>query len=248
MSSKYDDLLIGKQYGTLKIISVNEEATKNCKGKHRMYNCICSKCNREQIIRGHSFLSGNTTTCNCNRLGKNEFYTFDDTSFIMFDQKGYCTIIDKDDFEKINQYYWFKDANTRRKYWRSSSTKVFLHKYITNTNSIQIVDHKNGNIDDNRKSNLRLATVSQNARNVTKPKRDLPIGVCYDIYGKRYVSYIRDNSGNIIRKYFYDPDNAIKQRIEWENIYYNDGFKPHYSEYIIPIHFTNNIITPIRFV
>ena len=78
--------------------------------------------------------------------------------------KGKFAIVDDDDFEYLNQFKWSLCAD---KYAQATINKksVYMHRLVNKTPDAVITDHINGNGLDNRKSNLRNATKSQNAIN-----------------------------------------------------------------------------------
>lgn len=98
-------------------------------------------------------------------------------------------LIDEDDYERVSKYTWssYKSGNnfyvlTRPP--RGSHTKrgcVLLHRFITNAQKGQHVDHANHNGLDNRKSNLRPCAPWQNAFNRLVAAR----GITFD---ERHVS------------------------------------------------------------
>ncbi len=77
---------------------------------------------------------------------------------------GYA-IIDKC-YSYLDQYYWSKASNGYAQARIDDKTTI-LHKYIMGKTGI--VDHKNNDRLDNRKSNLRICTASQNVGNMTMP-------------------------------------------------------------------------------
>ena len=97
--------------------------------------------------------------------------------------KGLVAIIDDEDFERVSRYKWLALPRKRTSYATRTSqvggTKktVYLHRFILNASNGLQVDHINGNGLDNRKSNLRLVTHSENLRNSYKHRRGLPLGV-----------------------------------------------------------------------
>ena len=82
--------------------------------------------------------------------------------------KGLYIIVDDDDFEKVSSINWYLWERRGQKYAQSRDLKK-CHRYILNPPHDSPVDHINGNGLDNRKGNLRVCTLSQNARN----KKDL---------------------------------------------------------------------------
>ncbi len=81
---------------------------------------------------------------------------------------GHTVIIDKDDVEKINQYKWHLVGYKDKQYAQSTikdPVNVLMHRFILCPPLGFDIDHINGNGLDNRKSNLRICTRSQNLQN-----------------------------------------------------------------------------------
>lgn len=83
--------------------------------------------------------------------------------------KNLSALVDDEDFEWLSEYRWYAVEYSRVKnrfYAKMSSRrKTLMHRLLLNAPRELEVDHMNGNTLDNRKSNLRLATRSENARN-----------------------------------------------------------------------------------
>lgn len=79
----------------------------------------------------------------------------------------YWAIINIDDFEKIKPYKWHVDVNKYCKnIYARNNNKVRMHRLIMGiTNPAILVDHKDGNGLNNRRSNLRICTATENAQN-----------------------------------------------------------------------------------
>jgi phospholipase C len=92
--------------------------------------------------------------------------------------KGFVAIIDDADFYWISEFSWHvtvSGSNYNKLYAASfirrqdgvwKNTK--MHRLILGVESSFQVDHRNGNGLDNRRSNLRVATILENARNKRK--------------------------------------------------------------------------------
>ena len=92
--------------------------------------------------------------------------------------RGKYALVDVEDYEKVNQYKWYvRISNKSQTYYaartvnvsKRMSKPIAMHRVIINAPANMLVDHINGNGWDNRKANLRLANIFENARN--KPKR-----------------------------------------------------------------------------
>lgn len=82
-------------------------------------------------------------------------------------------LIDDEDFDNVMQYKWFIVKSRRtfyavRKIYDSDGKRKnqFLHRFLLQQNDSRIkVDHKDNNGLNNRRDNIRLATVLQNNQN-----------------------------------------------------------------------------------
>ncbi len=81
-----------------------------------------------------------------------------------------ATIVDDEDFERVNRYEWFghRTGNTTNSIrpTRNIGNKIIrMYRVILNAKKGEIIDHINGDPLDNRKQNLRICTKSQNCMN-----------------------------------------------------------------------------------
>ena len=89
--------------------------------------------------------------------------------------KGQRALVDAADWAEVSRHRWHAQINSNTTYVYASigGRKVFLHRFLLNPPSDLTVDHINRNGLDNRRANLRLATMSQNmanARSGVEPK------------------------------------------------------------------------------
>jgi hypothetical protein len=87
--------------------------------------------------------------------------------------RGLFALVDDDDFEFLNQWKWYAAAYGKgytyavRTLVRPNGNNGVLkmHRVIMNAPTDMVVDHKNHDCLDNRKSNLRICSRSQNSMN-----------------------------------------------------------------------------------
>lgn len=121
--------------------------------------------------------------------------------------KGKVAIIDDSDAELVLQYSWqaycLGRATSKRWYAgtreRGTNKFIYMHRLLINAPSDVKVDHINKNSLDNRKTNLRLCTLSQNNMNrgPTTTKTSRYKGVNWDKNRNKWQARIRVDSKQI---------------------------------------------------
>ena len=94
--------------------------------------------------------------------------------------RGHFAIVDDEDYERLNKRKWYANGHFGRPTYAISSTKINgkqtllrMHRVLLGLVDSKLYgEHKNGNGLDNRKSNLRIATSSQNQANRGLPKNN----------------------------------------------------------------------------
>lgn len=114
-------------------------------------------------------------------------------------KNGTITLIDEDDYEVLNKYNWFMNTTTGRVFrWRSKKRDnpalpmcIFLHRQIMGLPPHH-VDHINGDVLDNRKSNLRICSNKENSRNTAQHKDNMSgyKGVSWDKVRQKWIAQI----------------------------------------------------------
>jgi hypothetical protein len=114
--------------------------------------------------------------------GTNDYIEYEDYYEIILRKATECykevgrAIIDKDDYERCKERRWRLSSHTRNNgkirhdVVTGSPNKndmILLHQFIMNSAKGEVVDHKDGNTLDNRKSNLRICTQQNNIWNRT---------------------------------------------------------------------------------
>jgi hypothetical protein len=144
--------------------------------------------------------------------------------------RGFESLVDDEDYDKLNKYKWYCNKRgyaVRSDYSGSKTSNVKMHRFIMNTPFGMETDHINGDKLDNRRSNLRICTHSQNSKNrkinsnsscglkgVTRYVAKLPSGNLY----KSWVAAICLNGKRIYIGSFKTPELAheayVKKSLE----------------------------------
>lgn len=89
--------------------------------------------------------------------------------------QGMFAIVSPEDFEELSRYRWHVTLSGRKarphpyavRWDNVTKKRVHMHRQVLRVDdSVPVVDHINGRTLDNRRENLRPATLSQNAANV----------------------------------------------------------------------------------
>ena len=103
---------------------------------------------------------------------------------------GDIVLVSCEDYDYLNQWKWWLSTPGYARRIDQALEKpkaISMHRVILPPpNSSLWIDHINGNKLDNRRSNLRLCTPSQNSTNVSKRKKNASSrfkGVCLAKYG-----------------------------------------------------------------
>ena len=147
--------------------------------------------------------------------------------------RGQSALVDADDFEKLKSIKWHahKDllSGKFRAYRHVIGTRHKTQEmsyFLMGTKDGFVLDHKNRNILDYRKENLRWATTQENCRNRLRTKKSgLPQGVFKN--SGRFTARIGLGKG--IRKTlgtFLTPEVAFAAYVEAANNYFGE-FSPY---------------------
>lgn len=132
--------------------------------------------------------------------------------------KGLYAIVDDDDYERLSKHSWCMDVGGGYPMTRHKTKAYRMHKMVMHAPKGMYVDHINRDKLDNRKSNLRIVTNSQNMLNTGMYSNNTSghKGVVYHKRDKRWVAQVKLNYKNIILGRFKNIDDAVKARERWE--------------------------------
>lgn len=118
--------------------------------------------------------------------------------------------VDDEDYEYLMQFSWTAQ-NTSSPTWyasgRVNGEHTYMHRIIMNCPRGTIVDHENGDGLDNRRSNLRLSTRSQNTANslIYSTNTSGFKGVSWNKSMRKWEANISINGKKIYLGVFSDP-------------------------------------------
>ena len=235
--AKFKDLT-GQTFGRLIVIKRIEDYVFPSGQKHTQWLCQCSCEEHNQIkVFGCNLTNKNTKSCGCLQkeiAGKTskEHNSFDLESReygVGWTLKGEEFWFDKEDYDTIKDYCWHITTKgyiaTRDK--NKKGRRIFLHRLIMGLPSEFFdVDHQRGEKSkhDNRKSNLRIATRSQNNMNSKLSKNNTSgvTGVYWHKNIKKWSAEITINYQSIYLGLFNNFEDAVMARKEAEEKYFGE--------------------------
>lgn len=149
--------------------------------------------------------------------------------------QGQSTLIDDADVDLVSQHRWYA-AKTRRGWRVTTNTKnsegkqrnLLLHRFLMEPEKGLVVDHLNHDALDNRRSNMRVCTYSQNAMNQRSARKSSSkyLGVSWDKGAKKWKAsiLIQGKKKNLGR--FKEEDDAARA--------FDTAARLHFGEYANP--------------
>jgi hypothetical protein len=143
---------------------------------------------------------------------------------MIFDDGRIC-IFDKEDYELLSRLYWSprQDGHIRASY---NGKTVEIGRYILESHGENldglVVDHKDLNPLNNKKSNYRICTFQENRMNHSLFKNNTSghSGVCYRKSSRKWVARITVNYKRVFLGCYDTKEEAIKARKKAELKYY----------------------------
>jgi len=160
---------------------------------------------------------------------------------------GLFALIDDDDFDKVSKYNWHLIQNN---YAGTSTNKgtLAMHVLIMNPPKGFVIDHKDGDRLDNRKSNLRIVTQAENSRNKLKFMKASSEfkGIHFNNSKQKWIASITYNGNKILLGWFKDEEKAARAyNIGAEML--NDKFGKFYKYNDTPNYSDEMVLTPYNY-
>lgn len=129
---------------------------------------------------------------------------------------------DAEDHELIISRHWhllkikgrfYCSTNIYKNGINGAQTQIAMHRFLMNPSNGRLIDHIDGNGLNNRRNNLRIATVAQNNYNKSVAKRNVTGFKGVGFYKKRgdYVASIKVNGRSIHGGYFPTKEQAAER-------------------------------------
>lgn len=226
--------LTGKHFGYLTVIERDKDHISKSGRIRTKWKCRCEFDNCGNIISvlSTNLIQGTTISCGCYREKVNQFKkknnVYDLTTYnygIGFTSKGQIFYFDLEDYELIKNYCWY--INDQGYLLAHEGDKnIRMHRLILNAPEDYEVDHIHGknSRNDNRKSNLRLVTHTQNNWNKDKYITNTSgyRGVCWDNSHQKWLAQIKCNGEKVHLGLFDDIEEAYKARLKAEEKYFGE--------------------------
>lgn len=225
--------MTGQKFGRLTVVCRAEDHVQPNGVRSVMWRCKCD-CGNEVTTSGMSLRRKQTQSCGClhkecaaERGHKNKKYNTYDLSGefgIGYTLKGEEFYFDLEDYDLIKDYCWFINEDG---YVMSNSNErkmIRFHRLILPIEEFEQVDHIKHHTNDNRKSQIRIVTGTQNNMNRTKQSNNTSgvTGVYWDTTRQRWYAEIMINKSKIYLGVFVKFEDAVKARKEAEEKYFGE--------------------------
>ena len=120
--------------------------------------------------------------------------------------------IDPQDWPLVSKYKWHYATGYARRHNGYKKTPVPLHRELLRAKKGEIIDHINGDKLDNRRSNLRICTISENAQNSRLPINNLSgyKGVTWHKVKMKWLAQIMKDGKQHFLGYFLNAEDGAR--------------------------------------
>lgn len=204
----------------------------------RYWHCRC-ECGTERDVCEYTLTHFTSKNCGCRRgdsiRGTNRKYNrYEEKEdyFIFYTSKDEPFVVDKCDFEKVHKVCWCKNNSG---YLTGCNAEeggtLLLQRYLLDCPNNMVVDHKDGDRANNRRSNLRICTNSENRINkgIISTNTSGHTGIYWNKSRRKWIAQIGYgiNEKTSKKKCIYlgsydDIKDAIQAREDAEKKYYGE--------------------------
>lgn len=216
--------LTGQRFGKLQAIKPDDSITNRSQGIYWICQCDCGN---TSSVRSADLVNGKTKSCGHCR--NDNLYDLSGEYGIGRTKGGVIFFFDKEDYPKIIQYSWTNDAygyivaKYTDAYGNTKSIK--MHRLVMGVDDPKVsIDHIHHNLADNRKSELRVVTHSENLQNtkLSEVNTSGHTGVYYNPNNHNWRALIGINGKSIDLGSYPTKEEAIKAREDGEKKYFGE--------------------------
>jgi len=154
-----------------------------------------------------------------------------DTDFMLIKVNGIngvpptCAKVSPEDYPLVSRWSWQlgkpRNGYARRTIWRGAGKwgTLYMHRLILGLSTDMEVDHINGDRLDNRRSNLRLVTRSENMHNVHNPRPNKTHYRNVEVHGSRFTARVKLNGIRTYLGCYRTPQEAHEAAVRWKRIH-----------------------------
>jgi len=126
--------------------------------------------------------------------------------------KGFVALVDADDATLLHGSFHAHPSRSGVNVYAANSKRQYLHRIVLTAPINTVIDHRNGNGLDNRRSNLRLGNKSQNQSNRRKMpgKASRFKGVCYSERRKKWEARVCASYRRYLLGYYDTEEDAAR--------------------------------------
>jgi hypothetical protein len=229
--------LLYQQFGRLTVIDYADDYISPSGKHYSKWVCECG-CEKHSIIEvfGANLKNGTTKSCGCLKIEntkkankKYNKFEFTNNYGVCYLNNGEHVLFDIEDYDLIKNFYWKLDSRGYVSTFDMKDGKskcILMHRLIMNVsgNDKIEIDHIKHNKLDNRKSELRIVTKSQNMQNQSLNSSNTSgvKGVSFYKKTSKWRAYIQLNKKFIHLGLFVNFDDAVKARKNAENKYFGE--------------------------
>lgn len=217
------ETMVGKVYSRLTVVSFDRQDIKS----HKYWRCQCI-CGNETVVREDRLKNQTTKSCGCLRKGNksirkisNEYEVNSDEVIVHFHNSDLLMLCDYDDLNFVKQYTWTLQSSGYATTRINGKIRTF-HKAILDAPDGKVIDHINGNKLDNRKKNLRIVSMKENAINRKIMKNNTTGITGVGVRNGKYIAYIGVDKKFVFLGAYLNIEDAARARKNAEQKYFGE--------------------------
>lgn len=221
IAKKHPIDLTGQRFGNLEVI----ERAPRIDPHHYRWKCRCD-CGNFIVTNQDRLMAGGVKSCgHCQK-----YVDLGDGTMRCILKNGNSFLIDKADYPAVSQHRWHVRKDGHVSTTLTGGKVIRLHRFLLGETELEI-DHINMDPTDNRRSNLRFATHSQNGQNKGLKSTNTTgyKGVCWNKAAHKYMASISyEGKSHYLGLY----DNPVEAAVAYDRaaaFYFGEFARPNFG-------------------